>query len=63
MNLATNARDAMPHGGKVVIEIANVDLEDGPGNKNLGLNPGPYVMMAISDTGVGMDAANAVAPV
>jgi CheY-like chemotaxis protein len=57
VNLATNARDAMPHGGKVVIEIANVDLEEGPGNKNLGLNPGPYVMMAISDTGAGMDAA------
>jgi two-component system cell cycle sensor histidine kinase/response regulator CckA len=56
VNLATNARDAMPQGGKVVIEIANVDLEEGPGSKNLGLNPGPYVMMAISDTGVGMNA-------
>jgi len=56
VNLATNAREAMPDGGKVVIEVANVDLEDGPGSKNLGLNPGPYVMMAISDTGVGMDA-------
>jgi two-component system cell cycle sensor histidine kinase/response regulator CckA len=56
VNLAANARDAMPQGGKVVIEIANVDLEDGPASKNLGLNPGPYVMMAISDTGVGMDA-------
>jgi two-component system cell cycle sensor histidine kinase/response regulator CckA len=55
VNLATNARDAMPEGGKLVIEIAGVDLEDGPGSKNLGLNPGPYVMMAISDTGVGMD--------
>jgi two-component system cell cycle sensor histidine kinase/response regulator CckA len=56
VNLATNARDAMPQGGKVVIEIANIDLEEGPGSKNLGLNPGPYVMMAISDTGVGMNA-------
>jgi hypothetical protein len=56
VNLASNARDAMPQGGKVVIEIANVDLEEGPGSKNLGLNPGPYVMMAISDTGVGMNA-------
>jgi PAS domain S-box-containing protein len=56
VNLVTNARDAMAQGGKVVIEIANVDLEDGPGSKNLGLNPGPYVMMAISDTGVGMNA-------
>ncbi len=56
LNLATNARDAMPNGGKLVIEIASVDLEDGPAGKNLGLNPGPYVMMAISDTGIGMDA-------
>ncbi|MGA3234674.1 MAG: PAS domain-containing protein [Bryobacteraceae bacterium] len=56
VNLATNARDAMPDGGKVVIEVASVDLEDGPGSKNLGLDPGPYVMIAVSDTGVGMDA-------
>jgi two-component system cell cycle sensor histidine kinase/response regulator CckA len=57
VNLATNARDAMPQGGKVVIEIANAELEEGAASKNLGLPPGPYVMMAISDTGVGMDAA------
>ncbi len=57
VNLATNARDAMPQGGKLVIEIANTDLDEGPASKNLGLQPGPYVMMAISDTGVGMDPA------
>jgi two-component system cell cycle sensor histidine kinase/response regulator CckA len=57
VNLATNARDAMPRGGKLVIEIANVDLDEGASSKNLGLNAGPYAMMAISDTGVGMDAA------
>jgi two-component system, cell cycle sensor histidine kinase and response regulator CckA len=57
VNLATNARDAMPGGGKLVIEIANVNVEDGQSSQNLGLNPGPYVMMAVSDTGVGMDAA------
>jgi two-component system, cell cycle sensor histidine kinase and response regulator CckA len=57
VNLANNARDAMPGGGKMVIEIASVDLEEGPSSKNLGLPPGPYVMMALSDTGVGMDAA------
>jgi two-component system cell cycle sensor histidine kinase/response regulator CckA len=56
VNLALNARDAMPQGGKLVIEIANVDLEEGTASKNLGLSSGPYVMMAISDTGIGMDA-------
>ncbi|MBZ5622845.1 MAG: PAS domain S-box protein [Acidobacteriia bacterium] len=56
VNLANNARDAMPQGGKLVIETANVDLEDGPDSKNLGLMPGSYVMLAISDTGIGMDS-------
>jgi len=55
VNLATNARDAMPHGGKLVIETANVELEAGAGNRNTGGKPGPYVMLAVSDTGQGMD--------
>jgi two-component system cell cycle sensor histidine kinase/response regulator CckA len=55
VNLVTNSRDAMPEGGKLVIETANVDLEEGPASKNLGLPPGSYVMLAVSDTGVGMD--------
>jgi two-component system, cell cycle sensor histidine kinase and response regulator CckA len=55
VNLATNARDAMPGGGKFVIESENIDVE-GVNSKNLGLKPGPYVMLAISDTGTGMDA-------
>ena len=57
VNLASNARDAMPNGGKLVIEIASIDLDEGPSSKTLGLSPGPYVMIAVSDTGVGMDAA------
>jgi len=55
VNLATNARDAMPRGGKLVIETANADLEDTLASKNIGVKPGSYVMLAVSDTGIGMD--------
>jgi two-component system, cell cycle sensor histidine kinase and response regulator CckA len=54
VNLSTNARDAMPNGGKMVIEMANAEVEEAAA-KNLGVKPGPYVMVAVSDTGVGMD--------
>jgi two-component system cell cycle sensor histidine kinase/response regulator CckA len=54
VNLATNSRDAMPRGGKLVIESANVEVDEA-GAKNLAVRPGPYVMLAISDTGAGMD--------
>lgn len=56
VNLATNARDAMPKGGKLVIEVATVDVEEGSSGKNLGLKPGPYALLAVSDNGAGMDA-------
>ncbi|MDB4951530.1 MAG: hybrid sensor histidine kinase/response regulator [Gemmatimonadetes bacterium] len=57
MNLAVNSRDAMPSGGKLTIETANVTLGEDYDPDVSGLKAGPHVLLAVTDTGVGMDAA------
>jgi len=57
LNLAVNARDAMPLGGKLILKTSNVEMDDVDSTDDFALSPGNYIKLEVSDTGTGMDAA------
>jgi two-component system cell cycle sensor histidine kinase/response regulator CckA len=56
LNLAVNARDAMPDGGRLTISLAHVDVDESAAAGSIGLRVGCYVLLSVTDTGTGMDA-------
>ena len=58
MNLCVNARDAMPHGGKLTLELENVEVNETIASLNPGASPGHYVALSVTDTGTGISPEN-----
>lgn len=57
MNLVVNAQDAMPDGGRILIETAAIELDEGYAASHVGVVPGPFVVLKVTDTSCGMETA------